>query len=357
MPVNQSGLEIGRTLHKVHNGTSWALEVVETGFKLIAGDEAICQLGRVFSSLTAAAQTIKQDRVNGWAFFGLTNPNMRRRSGSSSNGSATASAPVCGQPKGKCKHEGCYEPCDCKHGFCHTHCTHTHRIGSYSSRSYPMSNVPHVGVELEVVYGTERDYKRGVTIDCHQDGSLGSLGAEYKLLAKSTEAPQAAAELAEELWKRRANVNRQCGLHVHLDTRQINQERISKMLDWFQATQDVWYSLVPPSRRNNHYACRMETYNRSSHTTWAHTTSYNTVEIRIHAGTLNPFKLIGWLTALIHVQNKANDAAYVFPNTGDATEDFWTLFDDCPTEGKEYLRARINAGGQLRDTAYRTFED
>lgn len=338
----------GTTLVKTWAGVAHTVVATETGFEMA---------GASYPSLMACAKAICGSVPRGLctrSFFSVRPETVVGGGPTRRAGYGTAEQ---FQVKGKCQREGCYEPADCKHGFCKDHC-HRHEIGSYSSRSYPRTSDLHVGVEIEVNYPCAETFRRGVGIDCHRDGSLGSYGAEYKLLAKSTRIVQEATELVQELWKRRARVDRKCGVHVHLDVRQLSRVRVDELLRWLRETQEVWFGLVPPSRRNNHYIKRIEANEYlNGHYTWANPTSYDTVEIRLHGGTLNPYKLAGWLTAMIHVQAKANDASYAFPSTGDAEADFWAVFADCPAAGKEYLATRKANGGVIRDNAYGHIEE
>lgn len=343
MPQQFNGLDVGTTIRKNWNGVDHVVEVTQYGFTYN---------GRTYSSLSAAAKAVRGDNapVSGWSWFGIVNPLARVVTRTTT----TTTVRVTELPKGKCQHKGCYEPADCKHGMCHIHCNQ-HRIGSYSSRSMPRCAAPHVGVEIEVVYGSDETLRRGAGLDnAHADGSLGSLGAEYKLLGKAHEICGMASELVQEVWKRGARVNRHCGLHVHLDARSVSYARRNEVMSWLQRTQETWFSLVPPSRRNNQYCQRITNPSHTVHYTWANYTSYNTLEIRLHGGTLNPFKLIGWLTALTHLQAKINDPSFVFPAGQD---DFWAVFNDCPDAGKEYIQSRIDNGGILTDRAFRAVEE
>ncbi|MDE2104737.1 MAG: amidoligase family protein [Patescibacteria group bacterium] len=354
MPQSMTSL-IGTTARKVHNGKVYRLTIVSESRFEVYNETDSANVG-AYSSMTAAAQAIRgEGAVNGWSFWGLTNPNARSINRRSASGMATDESGI--KITGKCRHEGCYEPADCKHGFCKDHCQR-HSIGSYSDRKYPRSTDPHIGVEIEVVYPDADTFRRGVGIDCHRDGSLGQYGAEYKVMAKSSQIAAEAAELVEQLWKRRARVNRGCGLHVHIDVRQVGSEKIEALFAWANATQECWFALMPPSRRSSSYCRRLNgPIPAHEHFAWIHTTTYNTVEVRLHGGTLNPYKMAGWLTALVHLQAKLNDAAFAFPATCDAEADFWAVFADCPQAGKEYLATRKANGGVLRDAAFGHIEE
>ena len=260
--------------------------------------------------------------------------------------------------KKKCKAEGCYEPADCSHGYCHAHCDKTHAMGSYANRAYPRTNEPHIGVEIEVEFANQQDLKRALPLNAQGDGSL-QMGAEYKVLAKSNQICDKAAEVLEDLWSRRAKVTQRCGLHVHMDARNVPNSQLVPLFKWFRRTEAIWFGLVPPSRRNNTYIHKLDdlSYNGgipSQHYDWVHKTHYSTIEVRLHGGTLNPHKLIGWLQVLIHLQKKFMDPAFRFNVDCDPWAAFWEVFVDAPSEAVEYLNTRIAKNGRVPDYAYAT---
>ena len=273
--------------------------------------------------------------------------------------------------KKKCLTPGCYEPADCWHGYCAGHCPKRHPIRDHHRSRKPTTSVPHIGVEIEVQFSCTDLRKRVLPLKAHYDGSLetgSNVGAEFKILAPAKQIAKKATRVLRQLWERKAKITPKCGLHVHLDVRQATPARITALLDWAQLTQEVWFGLVPPSRRENHYCTRITKTNRSQHYTWMNLTRHKTLEVRLHAGTLNPFKLEGWLVAMEHLQHKLLDETYTFPAAAPAVTDetgsqsvippeaeaFWAVFADCPKAGKEYLQARSKANGQLRDFAFAT---
>lgn len=279
--------------------------------------------------------------------------------------------------KKKCKKAGCYEPADCRHGYCASHCNKGHKLLNYSARQHPRTNEPHIGVEIEAEFATTKDRDRALPLKGHHDGSLKcDCSAEFKVLAPVKKIVQKAATVAEEVWLRRGRISKACGLHVHLDvrllrpTRGAGRARIREFLAWAKVTEEIWFSLVPPSRRDvgdaacprretgtPGYFCRKLPPNlMTSHFTWLNSTGYYTVEIRLHGGTLNPYKIRGWITALIHLQEKMHDLTYTFPTKGTPEEKFWAVFAGCPEEGKEYLESRRNHNGVVPDYAYESLE-
>lgn len=359
MPRIATLLPAGTELRKHHEGHLWVAVATATGFSLTKDG---LPYGR-YTSLTATAQAVRgnNNAVNGWDFFGVPNPNRRiicrpRRNAPSSS---TESQPIA---KGKCSKAGCYEPADCHHGFCHRHCSAggAHSMGSYGSRSYPRTMALHAAVEVECYYRDADSYRRGLPLEPHSDGSLPTYGAEYKIMAPCTEVIAKMTEVVSEIWKRGGRVNRLCGLHVHLDVRQLTAARKAEWKGWMRRTQETWFALMPPSRRNSTYCRRLHDGSDGfdgNHFDFFHYTNYNTGEVRLHGGTLNHFKIEGWMVALMHIQAKANDPTFAFPNTGDATADFWAVFEDCPLVGKEYIQARHACNGVIPDQAFRAIEE
>lgn len=254
----------------------------------------------------------------------------------------------------KCSNNGCYNPSECRHGKCKDHC-HKHEELSYNSRYYPYTDEKHMGVEIEVEFDNYENKKRAIPLQAHGDGSLGQYGAEFKILTPSRRIARKCASVLQDLWIRRAKITRRCGIHVHIDIRKISYTRRAEVLKWLQATQDYWFTLVPASRRNNTYVAKIGT-GANPHYIWAHTTPYDTIEIRLHPATLNPFKLAGWLSAMVHLQNKIYDESFKF-ETAPAEENaasvlFWQVYTDAPKEAKEYLKTRAAANGVIRDYAF-----
>lgn len=112
-------------------------------------------------------------------------------------------------------------------------------------------------------------------------------------------------------------VDRRCGIHIHLDANDLNTEQIRAFCaHWAIAQAGIFDRLVPPSRRddNNHF-CRniptdyQEYFNCNSIGELSYLVSssryrklnlqsyfrYGTIEIRHHGGSLNSYKVEGWL--------------------------------------------------------------
>ncbi len=92
-----------------------------------------------------------------------------------------------------------------------------------------------------------------------------------------------------------AEVNQTCGLHVHLDCRDVSSTsamatravRLRKAVPW------LW-NMLPVSRRRSRYCGdqnggRFQAINTESYS------RHNTVEVRMHSGTLNADKIRSWI--------------------------------------------------------------
>lgn len=104
-----------------------------------------------------------------------------------------------------------------------------------------------------------------------------------------------------------SQVNPSCGMHVHLDCRNRDVEKVYTNL-W--AMQSLLYSMVPVSRFKNKY-CQPSPYpsfeaQRDNCERYAGINArsfkeHKTVEVRIHSGTLNATKIINWITLLTKI--------------------------------------------------------
>ena len=76
-------------------------------------------------------------------------------------------------------------------------------------------------------------------------------------------APASGSKLVEQLAalgvafdKARADANSKCGVHVHVDVRDFNFAERAKLCWLWAATEHVWFSLVPKSRRNSKWCLK-----------------------------------------------------------------------------------------------------
>ena len=194
----------------------------------------------------------------------------------------------------------------------------------------------------------------------HHDASISNLdGVEFKLCHPEKTMLVKGPAFVEKI-RPIASIDNKCGLHVHLDRRKDKAKQGSiEAMKFFKATETYWSSLVPSSRKPgaNHYVTqivptRIATHlGRHGHYEWANITHEDTLEVRIHPATLNPFKMKGWLCAmgaiLRHMQT-----GEPFPAVKEALNvrsQMEAVFEVVTNPiAQHYLNARFNAGGHLR---------
>tara|TARA_R110000796_G_scaffold24207_1_gene69133 strand:- start:8042 stop:9334 length:1293 start_codon:yes stop_codon:yes gene_type:complete len=193
-----------------------------------------------------------------------------------------------------------------------------------------------VGLEVETItkewnYWDCEDTNHPETFRPVHDGSIdrgeGGSGVEWVMRNPSN---------GDELYNRIANlteylssdfdVNRSCGLHVHVDARDCEWKQLKHILLLGKAVQDVIYKMLPPSRDNGRWCRRipmsrsdilaiesndefidawynswgvdpsMEKYNDSRYCGMnMHSRIINgSVEFRYHSGTINQDKILNW---------------------------------------------------------------
>lgn len=258
--------------------------------------------------------------------------------------------------KAKCKCKGCFSDATCRDGMCGKHTTAERHKRNYSARNRPRTTAPHIGVEVECIasdYVVHRALLSQTSTPCH-DGSLGAFGCEYKLCAPATHIVRKAARLVSHVREAGGSVDKRCGLHVHIDCRNVSTTRQLQVCDWLALQEEWMFSLMPKSRRDNVYCQR--TINEG-HYSWVNRTSQKTIEVRLHGGTLNPHKVSGWLSAMICISDwlrcdktLPTPKFSMVPRYGETAyyaDPTW-LAEAYPLElASEYLLARQNAKGHL----------
>lgn len=279
--------------------------------------------------------------------------------------------------KKKCTKVGCYEPADCRHGKCSQHCRKLHELQHYNSRKIPKTSAPHLGVEIEVEFRSQLDLDRALSCSTgHHDGSLSQYSAEFKVLAPTKKAGGKVVRLLEELWLRRAIISTACGIHVHIDVRGISQERLTETFRWLWTTEETWFALVPPSRRNNSYVKRLVNSRIcENHHSWVNHTSYRTLEVRLHGGSVNPHKIQGWIEAMAVLQSwiysdnpfpiwepshtvpAEGETIATRPSLIESNRLFRILYHDQANLGVQYVNARLACEGVMHDYAFQPREE
>tara|TARA_R100000781_G_scaffold20914_1_gene15802 strand:- start:6618 stop:7898 length:1281 start_codon:yes stop_codon:yes gene_type:complete len=123
-------------------------------------------------------------------------------------------------------------------------------------------------------------------------------------------------------------INKSCGLHVHVDARDLDYQDLKWTLLLGKSAQDIIYKMMPPSRVTTRWARRIplsreqilsidssEEFINSWYQAWGAYPSYDkyndarycgmnmhsriingSIEFRYHSGTLNPIKIHNWIT-------------------------------------------------------------
>ncbi len=136
------------------------------------------------------------------------------------------------------------------------------------------------------------------------DGSIreteGHFPVEITILTKfnDTSNLQKACELLNNLG---AKVNKSCGLHVHLDSRNLSESQVLEIGKNFKKALPVLLKMVPKSRRDNSY-CRASVSKMSGQRYHAVNltafSKYKTIEIRLHSSTTDFNKIMNWANLL-----------------------------------------------------------
>jgi hypothetical protein len=189
----------------------------------------------------------------------------------------------------------------------------------------PKNDAVHLGVEIELYCKLDRDsLARELTRDKLQnhvnittDQSLKQVpkdcthAHELRILAEEKDMASVINRVCKVLNSSKvgAQINRTCGVHVHLDMRQM---KFNKDLVFHNLVncQGLLFSLVPPSRRGNKFCTFVESnlYENSNHHHSAISGRdaygrHKTFEVRIHSGSLNASKINNWIQLLLLIKN------------------------------------------------------
>jgi hypothetical protein len=204
-------------------------------------------------------------------------------------------------------------------------------IAQLQNAKVPLSNDPHVGIELELFYPLVNHAQIVTALGkskFRNSLSFGSDGSiriedmkmrptEVRYCVPMSQLEEATQEICSILQKGKGAINKSCGLHVHLDQRQFIRAQADFYVDTSAAkkraerlikAQGILFPMTPASRRSNTYARRSSLIDftraeRYSAINWQSISEHKTIEVRLHAGTLNPRKIINWVKLLSHIQD------------------------------------------------------
>lgn len=188
----------------------------------------------------------------------------------------------------------------------------------------PKTNNNHVGVELEFISKVDENVlgseltSKGLFKYCNlkDDGSI-KPNNEYPyrhelcIVAEETEIEKVVQRVCQVLKKVGCSVNKTCGMHVHLDMRnRVKEVAFSNLV----ASQYFLYSMNPASRnavvngmrycspvKNRMFSPNMDRYHGINGAAY---NRHRTIEVRIHAGTVDFKKITNWISILLKIVDK-----------------------------------------------------
>lgn len=199
-----------------------------------------------------------------------------------------------------------------------------------------------IGVELEFLLPravNSSTLRTSKFISLTSDGSIcppsGYMGLEANLVYVRGVSENRLDTFCERLSLSQAQVNRTCGLHLHLDQRNVSRatawrryHRLVSALPWLKLA-------VPPSRIGNSY-CRLnaigenpENYDRYMAINWKAYTEHGTLEVRLLNGTTSADKIKHWVSLCIGASRNTLPTIDAMMNC-----------NEIPREAKEWFMAR-----------------
>lgn len=149
-------------------------------------------------------------------------------------------------------------------------------------------------------------YKYHEDFDCQCECTCqANYGHEIAIVARRSQIHDIVRKTCEVLQKHGAEVNDTCGLHVHLDMRNVSD--VNRSFGNLVKAQKLLYSMCPRSRYNNSY-CKPNislSMERHGGRYWginpASYSEHQTLEVRIHSGTVNVVKINNWIDLLSRI--------------------------------------------------------
>ena len=169
-----------------------------------------------------------------------------------------------------------------------------------STGSHPFDMLPIIGARLVHDGSVSQHHRneRGDTVTT--PGAITNPNGQEAILMIRRDKPERLQSLCTYLKANGGLVNPTCGLHVHLDQRDVNRRealtrarRITAALPWL-------VSIVPKSRRNNAFCkLKMSIRDRYVAVNCCALDEHNTIEIRLGAGSLDADKILAWSDLLL----------------------------------------------------------
>lgn len=197
----------------------------------------------------------------------------------------------------------------------------------------PLSKKRHIGVELELYI--PKDYDEQLAFDLYQldktllkkvcikdDGSLrpkdNESDIEIAIVDTEDKIQETLSKVLGILNENGARVDKRCGVHVHVDMR----DRVAEIaFHNFVQAQNVMFKMLTKERKKNEFCVPVRgtsiyKYYGGNRRYWSiNATSiakFNTIEIRMHHGSLDSKRLNNWVNLLINIANKKNKVKTAF---------------------------------------------
>lgn len=263
-----------------------------------------------------------------------------------------------------CKHPGCGNIATGYKGTCYEHSPRKD-LNSYYARPKPTVRTKFpVGVEIEC-YNPTTVYKVTHVAQCvADDGSLPNNGGEIKLCGNEDKIEDKAADCVQRSALVGNKVNKQCGLHLHFQlpnasTLNYRSEQSNRLTTLVYNMEEFMYDIVPQSRKHNSYCGRVHSptgYIHDHYKWFSLSSSVPTYEIRIHAGTMNPWKIKGWINAWKQVRPDIHKVINGESGWEDIAESYkgdgFMRKLDPDSIGYKYIQSRSTSGGTLRSFGF-----
>jgi hypothetical protein len=191
------------------------------------------------------------------------------------------------------------------------------KIAKLKSGKKPLTTDAHFGIEVEFLTPFDRvktmdafaDANLENFVEVKGDGSLhpdaGDHGHEICVLVKEGELTDVLPRVSEVLARLGAYVNDSCGMHTHIDMRSMNHALAYNNL---VRVQRLLYRMCPSRRISSTYCRPVNTpslaRNDGDRYHGVNAQSLNrhrTIEIRIHHGTVDAYKIINWASMLVAI--------------------------------------------------------
>jgi len=195
-----------------------------------------------------------------------------------------------------------------------------------------------VSVELECVFHRDYPVPSEKTLGCMTevvgDGSVryedhsgdSGEGAEIKVTMRS-ENPFRLKSVVDKISQAGGAVNTTCGMHIHLDQRGVSKVTATKRAKRLVKCLPALMKLVPQSRLDNRF-CQQNMMIPKSGTYRFSNNRYmminylpayrkhQTCEVRLHGGTLDFWKVLGWIKLCQFIQNSSEIDAVAKQSSG-----------------------------------------